>query len=53
MMKMKLESDIYQIVQDPVIETKGMFFNEDKVKEFRFLATKEQQKIVGPSFNTL
>ena len=37
------------IVQDPAIETKGMFFNEDKVKEFRFFTNKEQQKIVGPA----
>ena len=37
------------IVQDPAIETKGMFFNEDKFKEFRFYATKDEQKIVGPA----
>lgn len=37
------------IVQDPAIETKGMFFNGQEVKEFRFFANKEQQKIVGPA----
>jgi hypothetical protein len=37
------------IVQDPAIETKGMFFNEDKIKEFRFFVSKEEQKIVGPA----
>ncbi len=37
------------IVQDPAIEMKGMYFNDVEVKEFRFFASKEQQKIVGPA----
>jgi len=37
------------IVQDPAIEMKGMYFNDIEVKEFRFFASKEQQKIVGPA----
>lgn len=37
------------IVQDPAIETKGMYFSDVEIKEFRFYVNRDQQKIVGPA----